>query len=308
MSTGSTIKASEYNTIRLAVSRILGTGGTNPLTGSPDPTYGYGQTLESVPVIVSDNVEASGLNVVKRSQWLALRNDIVKIKVHQDGVEPPIAEVPNEGIIRYGTSFPNTNFEFITVQSAQSLNKFKMAESSAIRTQESTQTLLSSWSTLAESELLIEFETPNDARYFFNSGGKIILSSTRTGGSATAQNNSWSSLLTSIGFVQFSATSANKNFYNLTDTYETFFERVASGVYSNNRFIVFAKCNVSNNSDGSATEIYLRVQWRDLYTDTGASPPPDQVDGVLNLVVEQLRSASFTLNNPSYLLSPIVAA
>ena len=309
MTTGSPITASDYNTIRQAVFRVLGTGGTNPLTGLPDPTYGYGQTLESVPVIVSDNVEPSGLNVIRRSQWLALRNDIVKIKVHQDGVEPPIADVPVDGIIRYGTSFPNTNFGFIVTQSAQPANKFKLAESESIRTQEASGSTTASWSSLAEAELLIEFNSSDDARYFFNSGGKIVLSSTRSGGSSTAQNNSWSSLLTSIGFITFSASSSNKNFYNLTDTYETFFERVSSGVYSSNRLIVFAKCDVPNNSGGEASQVYLRIQWRDLYTDSQPSPPPDQVDGTLSLVVEEIRSANFTLNGPqNYLLSPIISA
>lgn len=309
MSTGSTIKASEYNAIREKVVRVLGVGGTNPLTGLPDASYGYGQPLESVDVTVSDSVDPENLNVITREQWLALRNDIVKIKVHQDGVEPPIAEVPVDGIIRYGTSFPNTNFDFIVTQSAQPLNKFKISETSSIRTQEATGSTNVVWSNLAETELLISFNNANDARYFFNSGGKIILSSSRSGGSSTAQNNSWSSLLTAIGFINFSASSSGKNFYNLTDTYEVFFEQVASGVYSTNRFIVFVKCNVPSNSQGTATEVYIRIQWRDLYNDTSpATPPPDQVDGTLSITIEEIRSSNFTLVGPSnYLLSPIVA-
>lgn len=309
MTTGSKINASEYNAIRTKVEQVLGAGGTSPITGLADPTFGYGQTLESVPVIVSDSVEPSGLNIVKRSQWLALRNDIVKIKLHQDGVEPPIADVPVDGIIRYGTSFPNTNFDFIVTQSAQPLNKFKISEFSSIKTQEASTNTSVSWSNLAECELVVSFSNADDARYFFNSGGKIVLSSSRSGGSATAQNNAWTSLLTSVGFVSFSATSSNKNFYNLTSTYETFFEQVASGDYSSNRFIIFAKCDVPDNSAGTATEVYLRIQWRDLYTDANASPPPDQVNGALSLIVEEFRSASFTLTGPdNYLLSPIVAA
>lgn len=308
MAVGSRINASDYNAIRLKVLRVLGEGGISPITGLPDPTFGYGQSLESVPVVVSDSVLPSQLNIVKRSQWLALRNDIVRVKLHQDGAVPPIADVPVDAVVRFGTSHPNNNFDFIITQSAQLSSRFKLdTNTQAEREIKETVSTSDAWASLAETTVTVTFSSAANARYFFNSGAKIIFSSSRSGGSATAQNNSWTSLLTSVGFRSFEGyTISGKNFYNLTNNFETLYELSASSVYANNKFIISVRSNVANNSGGTATILEFRIQWRDLYTDSQPSPPPDQVDGTLTLTVEEIRSSTFTLEGPSgYSVLPI---
>ena len=61
----------------------------------------------------------------------------------------------------------------------------------------------------------ITFVSADAARYFFNSGGKIRFSSSRTRGSSTSQNNAWTNVLNSAGTIEFGGDTENLDFYIL---------------------------------------------------------------------------------------------
>jgi hypothetical protein len=90
----------DYNAIRTKVDSVLAVG-----TGQ----RGYGQTVSSTPVFEG--------NTVSKLQWDLLRFDIVNIKVHQDGVVPPVAVPEERSVIRFGAGHPNENYDIITEQS-----------------------------------------------------------------------------------------------------------------------------------------------------------------------------------------------
>ena len=296
-SQGSQILAADFVAIQDKAESLLGPGSA---------TRGYGQTVQSSDVFIG--------NQITKDQWDALRYDIINIRYHQDGVVPNIVQVNRGDVIGYGASNANNNYDTLLEQAIT--NRFQVATSQSIITARGNVSYSSSWSSTASFELIVTFGTSDQARYFFNSGGKIRLASTLTGGSSP-QDNSWSSLLTSIGTRSFgAATDPLINYYTLTNSYQTYFQQSASTPYNASSYRLEARTNVANNSTGTATTLFLRVTLLDSYTDAyPAIPPADIVTGTLTINVEELKAAgtmqpsgTFSIISPSYSLSSIVAS
>lgn len=289
----------DYNTIRDKVVSILGTGSS---------TRGYGQPIQSTAV--------SPGTIITKAQWDTLAYDIVNIKLHQEGSTPTIASASSSDPIRVGAGYPNTNYDTMIEQAI--LSRFSLGGGQGLVTNKGSETYTSSWSSQAQTEITITFANSNEARYFFNSGGKIRIISTRTGGTSTSQNNAWTNLLSGIGTQSFSGSlPANKNFYTLTDNYEDniFYEFFSSTPYSANSYELSAKSNVVDNSTGTATQIKIRVKLEDNYVDLGPPSPGDLVNGTLTITVDELKAAgslvpsgTFSITSPTYSFSPIIAS
>ena len=174
------------------------------------------------------------------------------------------------------------------------------------------------------------------ARHFFNSGGQIRFNSTRTGGSNTPQNNSWTNLLSSIGTQSFGAITPA-----ITNSYQTFYQLGASTPYSNNFYRLEALCNNTgaNNSTGTANVITFRITWADAFEPLGSATPsekqqvggfptysnitvgptgfgPDEVDGTLTITVDEFKASGVLIQGglfsiasaDTYSISPITAS
>jgi hypothetical protein len=301
---GDPIGALDYNTIRDKIIPIIGVGSADK---------GYGQAVQSTAVFEG--------NTATKAQWDALRFDITNAKLHQDGVLPPIVEIQKTTPIRYGPGNPNTDYSILADIAVS--NRFTVAAGQTVLSSKANATLETAWGALATCELTLTFLNSNDARYFFNSGGKIKFTSTRTGGAATSQNNAWTSLLSTVGTQAFSADPGlSINFYKLTNSYQTFYIRSTSTPYSDNNFKLEAKSNVADNIGGTATQVIIKISWVDAYVDPdtlqapGSSPasnaPNDTVDGILTINVEETKATgtlypygSFTIASPTYSLSAI---
>jgi len=301
MAQGSDILSSDYNSIRTKVLQILGNG---------SGTVGYGQSLNSSPV-------TSG-NTITAAQWQALRNDLINIKLHQDGNIPTLASVTQGAPIRFGAAEPNQQWSNIADQAFSA--RFNIGIGRSIVSAGTSQTRTGSWITQSQCVATVTFSTSDQARFFFNSGGKLRFTSSRTGGAATAQNNAWTNVLSAAGTQEFTGNIADpENFYNLIDTYKNIFTRTLSTPYSANFYRIEAKSNVSNNSVGGATVIDFRITWRDDYVDpdgpTNIFDPADIVDGTLNVIIEELKAigslvplGSFDITSPTYAITEITAS
>jgi len=297
MTTGSEITAVGFKTIQDKAESILGTG-----TG----TRGYGQAMQSADI-------PAGTNITK-AQWDLLRNDIINIRTHQDGVVPSIVQVNVGDRIQYGASHPNTNYDSLLETAIA--NRFNVGPGRSIVSAIDTKIYTSGWSVSATCVITATFANSDQARYFFNSGGKIRVTSTRSGGSNTEQNNTWTSLLNSAGVREFGATTDPfVNFYTLTSSYQTYYQGSPSTPYLSNRYQLEAKCNAINNSGGTATTVDIRVTFTDNYIDLGAPPPGDLVDGTLSVIAAEVRATGqlvptgvFSITSPSYSVSEIAAS
>lgn len=290
---GSQITASDFVTIQDKAQSLLGTGST---------TRGYGQPVQSADVFAG--------NEITKAQWDLLRYDIVNIRLHQDGVLPNIVTVNIGDPIGYGAGSPNTNYD--TLLETAIANRFQIAQNQSVVANKGTATTSSSWSVSATMEVTIEFANSNDARYFFNSGGKVRITPTLTGGNGTAQVNAWTNFLTSVGTQSFGAANVLTNYYTLTNSYQTYYQNSLSTPYSANNINLSARTDVADNSAGIATILYLKVTLNDAYVDPGSPAPGDLVNGTLSLSIDELKATgtliptgTFVITSPTYSLSSI---
>jgi hypothetical protein len=203
-------------TIQDKAESLLGTGAT---------TRGYGQAVQSSDVVIG--------NLITKAQWDLLRYDIINIKLHQDGVMPAVVQVNVGDAIGFGPGSPNTNYDILLEQAIA--NKFVLADNQSIVTAKATQTFSSPWSTQAQTTLTCNFADATTARHFFNSGGKIRITSTLAAGAATSQVNAWVNFLNSVGTRSFGAgTNPTVNYYTLTNSYQIFYQDSLSSPYSAN--------------------------------------------------------------------------
>lgn len=291
------IRVPDYNNIRNVIVAVMSTGSA---------TQGYGQPILSTSV-------AEG-NLVSKSQWDGLRWDIVNALVHQTGSLPTIIEPAPGDLLRYDANQPN--FQYLTLANLANTNRFDIAASQYATEAGTSRSNSVSFSSSVSSTVTVNFSTADQARYFFNSGGKIRFNSAFSDSLGTSQSGAWTTLLSSIGTVSFGGNSPSVNFYNLTSSDQTFYSQGTSGTYSMNRWTLQARCNVSNNSSGTATQITFTSIWQDIYTDPGDPPPGDAVAGTMSLTVTQLRAVgalypdlipnSFSAPSPSsYTISAI---
>jgi hypothetical protein len=293
MTQGTNILAAQYVTIQDKAQSLIGTG---------SGTRGYGQTVQSSDVFTG--------NTITKAQWDLIKFDIINIKLHQDGVLPGVVTVNVGDPINFGASAPNTNYNTILEQAIA--NRFQIASSQSVVNSAASRTYTTSWSTSLTATLTCTFSTADQARYFFNSGGKVRFTSTLSGGSSTPQINAWVNLLASVGTQSFGADTGIVNYYNLTNSFQTYYQSSLSSPYSANNYRLEARTNVSNNSSGTATQLFLRVTLSDSYVDPGAPAPGDLVNGTLTIAASELKasgllqpSGTFAITSPSYSLSII---
>jgi hypothetical protein len=257
MPAGDLISATDYNNIRNKIIAILGAGSGN---------QGYGQTVQSSTVAIG--------NTVTKAQWDLLRFDIFNTLLHQTGTSPTVSSATVGNVITFGATQPVNQYD--TLSDTATTNRFNIGTGRFLENIGiATKSQEISWSMGAQSTATITFSNSNQARYFFNSGGKIKVRVSRSGGATTDQNTSWSSLLTSAGAItlgsQLPSTGFTPldgtNFYKLTNTFQRIFTITASSPYAANRYSIDARCNVTNNSAGTATTVFIRAVLDDPYID-----------------------------------------
>jgi len=308
------IEALDYNSIRADIIEVMGTG-----LG----TYGYGQSIVSSTVTTGNTITAA--------QWTALRFDVINALIHQTGNTPSAVLISTGDVIDDQASDPVANYNTLTNQARA--NRFDLAPSQSVTSAiGSPKTYSSGWSSLATLTCTMTFANANEARYFFNSGGNVKITTSRTGGSATLQNDSWTALLTEAGTQLFKAsTGEENNYYTLTNAYQTIYEVSSSAAYADNTYKISAKCDVANNNTGTATEVDIKVELIDSYVDpdvvsgfpASENLPIDQVDGTLTITLEEQKASgvlqpvdvadggptgAFAITSPSYTVSNVTAS
>ena len=296
--TGLIIEAVDYTTIRNKIIGIMGTGAGQS---------GYGQILLSSGVAIG--------NTVTKAQWDNLRFDLLNARIHQDGLVPTIVTATQGQPIRYGAGHPNNQYN--TQADTAITNKFNIGTGQFVIDAATSTTRSTPWNASVSATVTVTFGTADQARYFFNSGSKIRCVSSRTGGTGSPQNSSWSSILDNAGAVEFGGNTSGLNFYNLTNSYQNFYLLSASApYYSGSQYRIEVVSNVADNSIGGATQIIFRVTYTDsyAYTGSGSSSFPDNIDGTLTLTVDELRASGtlqplgtgpFVITRPSYSISSI---
>jgi hypothetical protein len=281
----------DYNSIRDKIIEVMN-------VGSGD--FGYGQVISSSDVATNQKVT--------KQQWDNLRFDIFNARLHQTGTNPDIVVIQNTDVVRKGANQPN--YQYMTIAEQARTDRLLLGPGQSATTSAGSVSRNTAWANSISATVTVTFSTSDQARYFFNAGGKIRFTSSRTAGAATPQNTSWSSLLSAAGAQDFGSRTSPKGFYNLTNSYQTFFNSTSSSPYSSNQYTIEAKSNVADNSGGTATVVTFKITYTDGYADPGFPPPGDEVDGVLSLVVDEIKAVgtllptgTFSITSPTYSIS-----
>jgi hypothetical protein len=265
MAVGDKVNALDFNGVRSLSVDILGTG-----SGS----RGYGQSTSG------NSAQAVG-DIVVPGDYNSLRNNLFNSRAHQIGSAPAIAEIAEQFAKIVDTDF-STFASYANTCDANRLTAHPSRISSGVG---GSRTRSTSWSSFVTVAVGVGFATADQARYFFNAGGNLRFTSSRSGGASSSQNTSWSNLLSAAGTQVYTAS----NFYSATSATTNLYTTTSSSPYASNRYTITNTCNVANNSSGGATILTFGFAWTDPYTDPSPGNPPapeDIVDGDLSITVE----------------------
>lgn len=284
MGVGDKIDKDDYNRVYDVVSNILGTG-----SGS----FGYGQTLTSGSVTTANKVSVS--------QWRDLQYDLITISRHQNGTIPtlPLPETGNK--IKFNSTTEPVN-KFETFVAGLSTNRFTINPTSLeLGSFLSSSSGSISWKNSLVQTVTITWASINDARHFFNMGGEIQCTSTKSGGTRTGdsqtiadQNLSWESLVNDR-IVTFKAVATtlsdsldHKSFYRCGAVQAGAFFTLSplSGDYDQNDYNVYAWTpDTTDNRNGSSRQLAMSFEYIDGHTPDG-SATLDGVDGSMSVLVK----------------------
>ena len=171
----------------------------------------------------------------------------------------------------------------------------RVAVPSSSLTTDAADTSTSAWGSASENEITHQFTmtfgSEAACRGFFNSGGEVLFTGSRSGGTSGSaagtigsQNANWTSLLSAMGTLTFNlddlvssgstGTSANKGFYELTTSFQTLYTKPGSGAYSSNYYRIQGKVDSTTNP----TVLTFKVIMRDDHA-LGSGVGPDGVAG-----------------------------
>lgn len=285
MTVGKKVDKDDYNYIQGKVNSILGTGSGNT---------GYGQPVQSSPVTVRDSIGAN--------DWALLRLDVINIHRHQLGTVPSTPTVAENDTIRFNSSTePYSRLTNLINGLDSEAQRFRLGALQFGTTNHGgPPNFTSLWKNKLTCTVTVDFDNGTNARHFFNSGGKIEFTSTRSGGESSPstttigpQNQSWTNLLNQTvsspptfgGRTPGTGVEPNngQNWFRCRNSYDRWYKIDASSPYGANSFEINARTNVSDNSNGTAYRVQFLVEWEDDHVfDTVG---PDGVDGTLTLSV-----------------------
>lgn len=269
-STGSTILDDEYNLFASQVNTYWGQGGVS--------YAGYGQSTTIPSVTVGTTITAT--------QWATLLARITSMANHQ-GSSITAITTPSTGDTISVLAGLTSNIS--TIES----RRFYAAASGTDST--TTNNTTSSWGTSATITKTITFASVAQAAYYFNAGGMIRISLSRSGGTARAKNTAWSNLLTACGTLVWTGESSTKTIAGTT--YAGLTKIGGSGsttVFSNTGVRAMSSTNTERFRQFDATYLYtsnyvtISTQWSGIILTLNISlfdvdTDPETVDGTLSL-------------------------
>jgi hypothetical protein len=305
------IQTVDYNNIRTTVSDIVGVGSASK---------GYGQNVNSRSL--------SNHELVSQFDWDLLRFDILNARIHQVG-SASLVEINENELIASTTASPYSTTA-TTADSATERFKVAAGEFQTDLNRVSTNreygagTTPDTWISEISAIFRVSFNSASDARYFFNSGGEIRITSSRVNPPSgrshdESQSTSWTTLLNAAGIQAFGGlypaissggvtrpAQTGANYYALTTAWTQFYTRNNTTPYQANAYILEARVGVANNTTGTATYIEFRVRFDDDYVDppSGQGPlgfprevgPEDEVDGLFTITLDEKRASSTNFN------------
>lgn len=296
--TGQTITTSEYNTFA---------GETNDVWGIGSGDYGYGQTNTVSTVSVGNTVSAT--------QWTTLLTRIRSAGNHQGSSFTVPASVSTGNTI---SVIGALSTDIATIRSNRLTNNGYTSDTSNPNSVNASRN--GSWQTACTHVFTVTFANNSGpsgngaqdaARQFFNAGGKILLSASRSGGSSTTRNTGWSDLLTACGTIVFGAQGTTKSggsgtpntlattigYHDLTTSDQVIFKQFdTTAAYTSNYYEVKVRTNTTTdpNSRGGKGDV---LTFTVTFQEDDSNVFQEAVDGTLTSSITSRAPSTTYLNN-----------
>lgn len=275
-SVGSVITATDYNSFATSVNTLWG-------TGSGQSGYGQSTTLPTVTASVT----------IASTEWSSAVARVNSLRFHQSGVgyTPTDGSPTSGGLIKHLSDFNST---LTTTQNNKLLAATNGTDTVATNYDNAT-----GWTTSATRETSITFTSGNAARYFFNAGGKILVSYSLISPGTTKATN-WQTLCSQVGTLIFGSSTLTRSgnsgaaptinlstsgYWNLTTSYADWFRQFnnSGAADYNNNYITFSV--KSNGVQGANGDVGSVVTIKTVFTDAAADSFDDTVSGTLRMSV-----------------------
>lgn len=275
--TGDTIAIADFNNARTNINTLFGAAADVTLgTYTETSTYGWNQGGVGVGAASSgSNVLATGANGA--------------FKDLQDDVQAMCLFLGQA--LRTGVGSDVTTSTTISAETWSNLmlnikdcwdNRF--SPSSRTASTDGSVTYTSTWTNTLTQETSWTFASEVDCRSFFNGGGQLGVSASRSGGSVSTQNTQWTNKLSALGDVWLghntcsasAGTTSGIGFYELTTSYQQLVIYYGGATpYTSDYVTVNAKVNSTTNP----TVVYFQT----ILLDAGDNVLDASVDGTLTI-------------------------
>ena len=194
---GDTILDDEYNTF--ATGNAAGSGDNSVANlntlwgvGTGDKGYGESSTISAV----------SAGATITASQWNTLLGRIETIGAHQATT-----------VTNYSTLSSSDTITFLSTVSTDITNcTTKRLNATAVASDITTNGAVAgsgSWTTNSVSTMTITFASANALRYYFNAGGQILITCSRSGGTSHTKNTEWADHCSDFGTLILSGSTSH---------------------------------------------------------------------------------------------------
>jgi len=197
-STGDTILDDEYNIF--ATGNAAGSGDNavanlNTLWGTGTTDYGYGETGSVISA-----VSAGGS--ITATQWDTLVNRMEAIAAHQGASVSAVSTI-SAGDTIAALAALQTDVDTIWA------GRLNAAASGTPITASGSSATSATWTTAIATTQRVAFASAAAARYWFNAGGLVTWTYSRTGGTASDKNSEWADLATNMGTITLSGSNSH---------------------------------------------------------------------------------------------------
>jgi len=273
---GSLIDAADYNGLANVsaanVWYVLSTG---------SGTYGYGQPASSISTV-------SAGATITATQWAGLVHSVNKILGHQGGAGAQLATGSNIGITAGATitAFANVATAVTTIGTNR-LN-FNSTRGTTVTGANFDATF--STSTFTRT-ITVTFASADQARYFFNAGGRFSLVFTPSGLTDNNKEQSYTDLMTAIGTLHLDALTSTRTgtgetlttnglaigYWDLTTSNQTIIKLTSDNAnYTANTLEVLMRvAGAAGTNGGKGTQVIYDI----TYTDGADEAFDDAVSG-----------------------------
>ena len=286
---GDVIDDADYDNMKNNVYRQLSTPADHTLgTYTASSIYGYDQSIGSLDAAAGELIRASSTD----NGYKNLQDEIQAVGTFL-GLTLNSSSTSDEVA---GGSITASDWSNLMTDVKSCFDSRLSVPSGSLTSQSFTSSSrTAAWGSSSTPQVTHEFSTTfaseAHCRAFFNAGGEINLTASRSGGTSGSsagtigsQNSNWTSLLSAIGTLTFNlnnvvssgstGTSAGKGFYELTTGYVQMYIKYGSSSYASNYYQLHAKVNSTTNP----TVVTFKVTMRDDHA-LGDGIGADGVDG-----------------------------